>query len=190
MIPKKNKYGELIFPDYPDFKPNLTPTEIFEKGSFGGTYWRPIYSGVKNKQLEKQHYKETKWNIRQLFSNIPEEKLSNTLYNKNINKYGVKCGSSLQDWEDKGWINDIDPYGWVEWYCYFYLGRRTNDDNRQIDRWLNFTGDKGRFKNNLINKIKKQNSTFDDYSISPVIRQSLQHWAYCLTERDYNLSKK
>ena len=28
---------------YKDFKPNLTPKKMFELGSFGGTYWRPIY---------------------------------------------------------------------------------------------------------------------------------------------------
>ena len=43
MLPKKNNRGEIIFTDYPDFIPNLTPTEIFNMGSFGGTYWRPIY---------------------------------------------------------------------------------------------------------------------------------------------------
>ena len=32
--------------------------------------------------------------------------------------------------------------------------------------------------------IKKQDSTYDDISISPVIRQSMQHWGYQLTE-DY-----
>jgi hypothetical protein len=34
------------------------------------------------------------------------------------------------------------------------LGRRTEDDERQIQRWKNFTGPKGRFKLNLINKVK------------------------------------
>lgn len=28
--------------NYPDFKPNLTPRDMFRMGSFGGTYWRPI----------------------------------------------------------------------------------------------------------------------------------------------------
>ena len=46
MVPKKNKYGEIVFKEYPDFRPNLTPKEIFKLGSFGGTYWRPIFSSV------------------------------------------------------------------------------------------------------------------------------------------------
>ena len=48
--PKKNKYGEIIFKDFPDFTPNLTPIEIFELGSFGGTYWRQIKSSITNKK--------------------------------------------------------------------------------------------------------------------------------------------
>ena len=49
MIPKKNYRGELVFKDFPDFKPNLTPRQIFTLGSFGGTYWRPIYSSITKK---------------------------------------------------------------------------------------------------------------------------------------------
>ena len=37
---------------------------------------------------------------------------SEDYYDVNVNKYGVKCGASLKFWENKGWINEIDPYGW------------------------------------------------------------------------------
>ena len=37
-------------------------------------------------------------------------------YKVNENKYGVKCGTSLRYWENKGWISEIDPYGWFQWY--------------------------------------------------------------------------
>ena len=59
----------------------------------------------------------------------------------NVNKYGVKCGTSLSlslscgFWENKGWINKIDPYGWFQWYFMYWLGRRSQDDKRQINRW-------------------------------------------------------
>ena len=36
----------------------------------------------------------------------------------------------------------------------------------------------GRFRNQLIGKCSKAQTTYDDYSISPVIRQSLMHWGY------------
>ena len=32
-----------------DFEPNITPAEIIEKGAFGGSYFRNIYSGVNNR---------------------------------------------------------------------------------------------------------------------------------------------
>ena len=31
-----------------------------------------------------------------------------------VNKYRVKCKTSLRFWENKGWINSIDPYGWLQ----------------------------------------------------------------------------
>ena len=56
-------------------------------------------------------------------------------YDVSVNKYGVKCGTSLRFWENKGWINEIDPYGWFQWYFRYWLGRRSEDNERQINRW-------------------------------------------------------
>ena len=53
----------------------------------------------------------------------------------NVNKYGVKCGTSLRLWDNKVWIDKIDPYGWFQWYFRNWLGRRSKDDKRQINRW-------------------------------------------------------
>ena len=41
-----------------------------------------------------------------------------------------------------------------------------------------------RFKDKLIDMIKKTDSKFDDYSISTKIRQGLLHWGYELAESD------
>ena len=48
-------------------------------------------------------------------------------YNVNVNKYGVKCGTSLRFWEEKKWIHPIDPNDWFQW-------SRSVDDRRQIAR--------------------------------------------------------
>ena len=182
---KRNKKGELVFLDNPEFTPNLTPREIFQLGSFGGTYWRPIYSSVTKKNYKNIHHNYPKlW-----WEGIPEKHLSSSTYDVKVNKYRKKVGSTLEDWESRSWITEYNPYGWVHWYCDYYNGRRTPDDNRQIMRWLNFAGPKGRFKNRLINMVKSKrekgiDTSHDDYSVSPAIRQSLQHWAYQLTEED------
>ena len=185
--PKRNKKNELIFEDvivkYPQFKPNLSPKEIFRLGSFGGTYFRHIKSTVVNKQLKDQHkeYKKYGW-----FNNLDEEKyVTSEACNLKINKYGVKSGTSLDFWESKGWIKEIDPYGWFQWYCRFYAGRRCYDDDRQINRWIKFAGERsGRWRLRLINMCKNKNADYDDVTISPVIRQGLQHWAYVITKDD------
>ena len=41
-----------------------------------------------------------------------------------------------------------------------------------------------RFKGILIKMIKDKGSKFDDYSVSPKIRQILLHWGYELKESD------
>ncbi|MDP6906803.1 MAG: hypothetical protein QF440_05245 [Candidatus Thalassarchaeaceae archaeon] len=172
--------GEIFFEDYPDFKPNLTPRQIFLLGSFGGTYWRPIFSTVSGEDLRNQHLEFECW-----WDGIPGNHLTSIDYYKSINRYRVKSGTDLELWESKGWIHEQDPYGWVQWYCRFFAGRRSEDDARQVTRWKSFTGFNGRFRRQLITRILEKESNFDDESISPVIRQSLQHWAYQLTETDF-----
>ena len=67
----------------------------------------------------------------------------------------------------------------------FLQGRRTEDDARQVSRWWNCASVNGRWKNNLITKIFKSGSKFDNPKISPVVRQTLLHWGYELNEEDY-----
>lgn len=51
-----------------------------------------------------------------------------------LNRYKVKAGQSLQDWEKAGWIWAGDPRGWAEWFVRFWGGRRCEDDERQVKR--------------------------------------------------------
>jgi len=178
--PAPTEVGEtIIFDDHPEFTPNLTPRQIFQLGSFGGTYWRPIHSSVTGKDYKDQHLEFAKW-----WDGIPEDMLTQPIQDKTKNKYGVLSGTTLEFWENNGWMREQDPYGWVQWYCRFYAGRRSDDDKRQIDRWKAFAGPRGRFRVRLINMCLARDGAIDDVTISPVIRQGLQHWAYILVKRD------
>ena len=73
----------------------------------------------------------------------------------------------------------------MHWYCDFYNGKRGKDDKRQIKRWKKLAGKKGRFRLWLVSQIKKKNAMFDDETVSPKIRQTLQHWGYKLTKKDF-----
>ena len=66
--------------------------------------------------------------------------------------------------------------------------KRSDDDERQIKRWQQLAGPNGRFRKWLVTEIMKKGgkSKWDDHSISPAIRQTLQHWGYKLTEKDFN----
>lgn len=85
-------------------------------------------------------------------ADVPDKLLCLPEYDATINKHKVTCGGSLGTWEmfvfgccspiafpamweSKGWVSPQDPYGWFQWYCRFYQGRRSNDDARQIGRW-------------------------------------------------------
>ena len=164
------------FKDHPEFKPNLSPEECIRAGIFGGIYFNPIGGkpGIISRKINIDHNEfPKKW-----FRGLDESYYLSRKYDKNVNKYGVVAGKNQAFWESKGWINKQDPRGWFQWYCRFYMGRRTDDDERQIKRWINVCGENGRWKRFLINKIKNKNGNINDYSISPVVRQTLLHWGY------------
>ena len=72
-------------------------------------------------------------------------------YDVSVNKYGVQCEASLRFWENKVWINEIDPYGCFQWYFRCWLGRRSKDDKRQTNRWKKIVS---RFSSKLVKIIK------------------------------------
>lgn len=182
MKNKTRKNTKIKFDDFPEFTPNLSPREIFLLGSFGGTYWRPIKSNVTKKKHKNVHHDYPKsW-----WKGIPESKLSSPDCDINVNKYNVRVGTSLEFWESKHWIRSSHPYGWVHWYCDFYQGKRSNDDERQIKRWQALAGPKGRFMRFLVTQILKKKGKWNDETISPKIRQVLQHWGYKLTKKDFD----
>ncbi len=182
-IRKRLKNKTITFSDYPDFTPNITPKEMFQLGSFGGTYWRPIYSSITKKKYKNQHkqYPASWW------KGLDEKtQLTSSKCDVSLNKYGVAVGTSLDFWEKKGWITEHHPYGWVQWYCDFYQGKRCSDDKRQISRWKRLAGPKGRFMRFLVTLLLKKNVKWNNMSISPKIRQVLLHWGYQLTKKDFD----
>lgn len=187
-IPKRGKDGCFVFKDHPEFKPNLSPKEVLQLGSFGGTYFRDIQSAVTGQAYKGQNV------VREFpkdwFKDLDIAKMvCSSTYDKSINNYSVSCGASLGQWECSGWVSELDPYGWFHWYCRFFLGRRSTDDERQIDRWLKGQGPRGRWRTRLCNDILKAKGKIDDPKVSPVLRQVLQHWAYKLTPADLQLHK-
>ena len=102
-----------------DFGVNETPTEVIKEGAFGGTYFRDNYYCVNSKWCRKSTKKFYE------LKNIDRGYYCLNYYDVSVNTYDVKCGTSLRFWENKGWINCIDPYGWFQWYFRYWLGRRS-----------------------------------------------------------------
>ena len=117
-------------------------------------------------EIDDKWYRNS-WKEFNFLRGIDRKLYSNDYYDVNVNKYGVKCGTSLRFWEQRGWVNGIDPYGWFQWYCRYCLGRRCADDERQINRYRKIIA---RFKGKAAKSRK--------------IRQILLHWGYELVSDD------
>ena len=159
-----------------DFSPNKTPVEVIKEGAFGGTYFGTIYSII-----DRKWYKNSRKEFNQLKS-IDQKFYCSEYYDASVNKYGVKCKTLLRFLGSKGWINEKDPHDWFQWYFRYWLGRRFEDDERQINIWKKIVS---RFRGELVKLIKDAGSKFDDYSFSPRIRHILLHWGCELTEKDF-----
>ena len=119
-LPTRDEEGKLRFERHPTFFPNLSPKDVLQRGSFGGTYFRPIFSSITNTDYDK------------MWLELPQEWLAGLDVKKmvcsskpdvHVNKYRVHASGSLWTWETSGWIKKYDPYGWFMWYCRFYLGK-------------------------------------------------------------------
>ena len=172
---RNTKTKRFHFADHPSFDPDCAPYEVLQLGAFGGTYFRDIWSGTTQSVIVGktvvQELPKAWWASLDMST-----QLCSSTYNKQVNHFKAACGGSLDMWETSGWINPIDPYGWFQWYCRFFQGRRTSDDERQIARWAKFTNPSGRFVKPLLKKCKAKQTSLQDASISPVTRQNLLHW--------------
>ena len=84
-----------------NFSPNKTPVEIIKEDAVSGTYFRDIYSNI-NEKWYKNSWKEFIH-----LKNIDAKFYASDYYDVNVNKYGVKYGTSLRFWENKGWVNIV-----------------------------------------------------------------------------------
>ena len=132
---------------------------MIKEDAFGGTYFRDIYSSVNGKWYR---------NSRKEFDQLKD--IDQKYYWSDFYDTSVKCGTSLTFWENKGWINEIDPYAWFQSYFRYWLGRRSEDDERQINRWERIIST---LKGKLVKMIIDAGHKYDDYSVSPKIALGL-----------------
>ena len=134
----------------PEFTPDLSPKEMLEMGVFGGKYMTDCKD-----EFPKDWFENAK--------------LCRDFHDPKLNFFGVNASKPLSYWIKKGWIYPEDPRGWFQWYCRYYMGRRCDDDTRQIKRWKAMKRHVAQLKKNCpkgaIDCRKKQ-------------RQALLHWAY------------
>lgn len=134
-----------------DFTPDLTPKEMLELGVFGGKY-----------MTDCQGEFPADWFV--------HAKLSPDKKDPSLNYFGVDASLSLSEWQRKGWIHPMDPRGWFQWYCRYYIGRRMpEEDARQIRRWKAIR--------RHVSAIQK-NCVLEDLSCRRKQRQAVLHWAY------------
>lgn len=133
----------------PRFRPELSPKEMLELGVFGGKYMTDC-----REEFPKSWFAGAK--------------LCHEFHDPELNFFKINASQPLQVWLEKGWIHPDDPRGWFQWYCRYFLGRRHEDDERQIRRWMAMKRHIAQIRKNCPGEVdcrKKQ-------------RQALLHWAY------------
>ena len=182
--PDRDTDAVFHFDTYPLFTPNKSPEEMIREGSFGGSYFRPLYSRTLGITI-REDWRDLPafWTSGLDISNF----LISPTYDAEVNKYKVSCGQTIEEWEAAGWINHkYDVRGWFQWYCRFFMGRRCEDDERQISRWRKCVGETGRWRRMLLKKYGTTGvrEVWDDgeeeegKEVSPVMHQTCHHWAF------------
>jgi hypothetical protein len=134
----------------PQFHPQLTPKQMLQLGVFGGKY-----------MTDCRREFPASW--------FASAKLCAPRHDPRLNYFGVNASQSLATWRRNGWIRSQDPRGWFQWYCRYYLGRRTADDARQVRRWRAIA--------RHVAAIRKNCDT-RDLQCRRKQRQAVLHWAY------------
>ena len=135
---------------HPRFTPELTPPQMLRLGVFGGKYMTDC-----RKEFP------ARW--------FAHAKLATGHRSAKLNFFRVNASQSLAEWRRKGWIHRQDPRGWFQWYCRYYMGRRSPDDARQIRRWRAIARHATAVRKNCEPR---------DLECRRRQRQALLHWAY------------
>lgn len=131
------------------FNPCFTPGDMLRLGVFDGKYMTDCAN-----EYPESMFAQARFSIKK-----PDPK---------INAFKKHSGLPLKYWIEQNWINPQDPRGWFEWYCRFWLGRISPDDNRQMERQQKFAS---RHSALLYSK------GFGDPARFQARRQSLLHWS-------------
>jgi hypothetical protein len=134
----------------PRFAPELTPRQMLELGVFGGKYMTDC----------RKEFPDS-WFTR--------AKLCAERHDARLNYFRVSASQTLRQWWRNGWIHPQDPRGWFQWYCRYYMDRRSADDARQIRRWRAIARHVAQIRNNCEPR---------DLDCRRRQRQAVLHWAY------------
>ena len=134
----------------PEFTPDLSPKEMLALGVFAGKYMTDC-----RKEFPASWFAKAK--------------LAKGKRDPDLNYFKIDASKPLSYWKKKGWIHPDDPRGWFQWYCRYWMGRRMEDDTRQIRRWKAIR--------RHVAQLEKACDKGDLFC-RPRQRQALLHWAY------------
>lgn len=150
-MPNKTSTKDITWS--PLFGPSYTPLEAIEMGIFEGKYMNSV-KGVPDS-----------WKASKKVLGLKDKP------DETLNHFGVKSRQPLSVWKENGWVTKDSPYGWWQWYCLYFVGRRLGEeDTWQINRWRSFVA---RHQGQVSAKCK-----LNDNSCNTRQRQGLLQWGW------------
>ncbi len=151
---------EVYIPGSPEqFEPCLSPMTMMDMGIFGNAYWGSLQESTTYPLGKARHSILPIYKGRDRF----QESYSDRAQWKTA-WFQKKASLSRAWWMERQLISNLDPLGWFEWYCWYWLGRRhAEEDTRQIKRWCDFR--------------RRQSAMLDSKPNATGLKQALLHWS-------------